>query len=660
MTKCLALTPAKLRDSLQFLSGYRLSRILQQKLVAQLGYRRVFQSVRPNLERANCYDRYVQMQNIDSIREALTAQGRHSNHYIYADSVFLERALAFVKKYGDDKKESKFLDLYYSIGFQYDIQGNMDKLKYWMERVINQSDTVHPSSVLCAAELECGILGVVQNDNERAIVHYTKAMTYYNMRHDTSHVSLAYSNIAGSFLNLYAYKSYQENQTKALMLAKELKDTFRYLSYATIHNYSKLIFQKDTSDFIATATNLHAMFKEFKGNMPMLTIYMGFLMTDSYIFQGNTDSATFFINRVKVVNDSIHLVERNEDIATTEIRLNYAKYHRLTDEKTAQQLAQKYAKDTINSASLLSAIDLYQLLNKNAIAKKDYKAALDYKNAENDIKDFFYQKTNDGKVFELEKKYQTAQKEAQIRIKDQDLKEQKTLIALLIASLGAILLGLTVFSLWQRQKRAQRETANQVQFTQQLFQNTEDERGRIARDLHDGVSHELMTLKRSLAEQTTVSSAQKIDTIINDIRQISRNLHPVLLESIGLKISLESLCDQFGQNEELFVSHDIDYHKTLSPNAELQLFRIVQEALNNVEKYAQAEAANVHIFSENKTLKIEIKDNGKGFDVEKALNGSKAFGLHSVLQRSKAINGDATIQSSDKGTVIKILVPEAV
>ena len=86
------------------------------------------------------------------------------------------------------------------------------------------------------------------------------------------------------------------------------------------------------------------------------------------------------------------------------------------------------------------------------------------------------------------------------------------------------------------------------------------------------------------------------------------------------------------------------------------MFRIVQEGLTNALKYSKAEAVRVQLEQSGNTLHLEIQDNGKGFDVEKALEGGKAFGLHSIIQRAKAIGGKAEIRSGDSGTTISVVI----
>jgi signal transduction histidine kinase len=258
------------------------------------------------------------------------------------------------------------------------------------------------------------------------------------------------------------------------------------------------------------------------------------------------------------------------------------------------------------------------------------------------------------RIKELDKKYQTKQKELQIELQSSQLSQKNIQISLLLMALILILMLIGIYLWYLRQRQIQKEAHIQTQFTQQLLENIEEERGRIAIDLHDSVSHELLSLKRNFAE--TPDASGKIDGIIDDIRQISRNLHPVMLDKIGLQLSLETLCDQLMQSENIFVAQDIQYHNSLSKSAELQLFRIAQEALTNAHKYAGAEAVQVQLNDKNGQLSLQIRDNGRGFDVDKALSSGKAFGLHSIIQRSKAIGGQANILSSGQGTVIKVRI----
>ena len=246
-------------------------------------------------------------------------------------------------------------------------------------------------------------------------------------------------------------------------------------------------------------------------------------------------------------------------------------------------------------------------------------------------------------------------------VQQQSLDKKNIFIGLLWAVLLAVVLMALSGILWLQQKRTKKDIQAQKQFTQQLFANTEEERSRIARDLHDGINHELLALKRDFLLQSDRSQVTgKIDRVINEIRTISRNLHPVMLESIGLKISLETLCEQLMRSGNLFLSYDFNYHSSLSKYTELQIFRIVQESLTNTLKYAQANAGKITLSEQAGILFLTIKDNGKGFDVGKVMQSGKAFGLNSIIQRSLSIGGTASIHSSASGTVVQVKIPVSI
>jgi signal transduction histidine kinase len=196
---------------------------------------------------------------------------------------------------------------------------------------------------------------------------------------------------------------------------------------------------------------------------------------------------------------------------------------------------------------------------------------------------------------------------------------------------------------------------SQEDFTKQLFQNTEEERQRIAQNLHDGVGQDLVLLKKSIIPRSTIIDS-KVNEILNHIRSISRDLHPVVLDKIGLKHTIEQHAEKLMENEQLLVSTDISYDKQLSPSSELHLYRIIQEALNNTIKHANAQAAKVSITPFEKFLEVKIIDNGSGFDLQQMLQSKNSFGLHSILERSKLLGTVAKITSTSTGTIIEMRI----
>jgi two-component system, NarL family, sensor kinase len=285
--------------------------------------------------------------------------------------------------------------------------------------------------------------------------------------------------------------------------------------------------------------------------------------------------------------------------------------------------------------------------------KNDYKSALNYEEQRQIIRDSIGYIATREKIAELETIYQTQKNKQQIVLQKTTIQNNYNTIALLIVGLIVVLVSAFAFSLKRKQEKLKLERENAKQFTKQLLEKTEEERKRIASDLHDSVSHELLSLKNSFDQKTNITN-NKIDAIINDIRIISRNLHPIMFDKIGLKASVEQLVERTQSVNDFLVTADIDYTNSLSVSDELQLYRIIQESLSNIIKYANAVAAKISISEQNNNLFVEIKDNGNGFNVTEKLNGKNAFGLYNIIERSRAIGGEAKINSDKNGTVITI------
>ncbi len=153
---------------------------------------------------------------------------------------------------------------------------------------------------------------------------------------------------------------------------------------------------------------------------------------------------------------------------------------------------------------------------------------------------------------------------------------------------------------------------------------------------------------------------EKIDNILAELREISRNLFPVMFQEIGLKICVEQLATSIHQTDQFYVGTEITYIQgTLNPKDELNLYRIIQEALSNIRKYANAQSAKILLLQNEHSVELSILDNGQGFNVDEALKSGKAFGLISMIQRGKFLNAQVTISSNENGTKVNLVIPLA-
>ena len=214
------------------------------------------------------------------------------------------------------------------------------------------------------------------------------------------------------------------------------------------------------------------------------------------------------------------------------------------------------------------------------------------------------------------------------------------------------------------------------EYVASVTDSQEEERKRIARDLHDGTIQNLIAIgqrielaREMLGEQTIEESkAQLTETramvtdAIAGIRQFSRDLRPLALEDLGLLPALQYLVGRLEQAESLAAVLKVEGEPVgLTPDMEVAIFRITQEVLNNIRKHAQAAHVWVTVrFLPRQTL-LEIRDDGVGFTVPEnttdlARKGS--FGLLGLQERANLFGGDISIQSAlGQGTIVRVILP---
>ena len=205
---------------------------------------------------------------------------------------------------------------------------------------------------------------------------------------------------------------------------------------------------------------------------------------------------------------------------------------------------------------------------------------------------------------------------------------------------------------------------------ERLMKAQEQERIRIAGELHDGVMQEMMamtmmlgTAKRRIEEaspaRATIEKVQeKMIRTGKDIRQLSHDLHPPLLQQAGLPKAVLSYCEQFTTTTGIPVSCDCDESaRDLSRGAALALFRIVQEALGNAAKHGAPTHITVRLFRSNGTVSLVVSDDGRGFDPA-ALASSGGLGLVMMRERAAQLSGTFEFHSTPgRGTTIQVVMP---
>jgi len=224
----------------------------------------------------------------------------------------------------------------------------------------------------------------------------------------------------------------------------------------------------------------------------------------------------------------------------------------------------------------------------------------------------------------------------------------------------------------------QREMQTREQYTHQLLQSQDDERKRIAMELHDAVGQELLIIKnlsslciKSLDNPGRLETSSEYikeisstsSSVIESVRTLSKNLHPYQLENLGISESLEVVIQRLESTSSIQFKYSI--HKIdglFSREQELHIYRILQELLNNIIKHADASYAEIILTKNDDGIILSVKDDGKGFAAAENANykngSGKGFGLSGIHERVNILRGSIAIDSEiNRGTSIQIKIP---
>lgn len=220
---------------------------------------------------------------------------------------------------------------------------------------------------------------------------------------------------------------------------------------------------------------------------------------------------------------------------------------------------------------------------------------------------------------------------------------------------------------FRRVTALKKKNFQQQEFSRQLIGSQEQERKRIAAELHDSIGQDLLIIKNKLLAETDDGTAKTQPANLNDIieyvtkslknvREISRNLRPIQLDQLGLTTALESVLETVADSSHITFTMHLDIiDGLLSKENEINLFRIVQECLNNILKHSHATAVHVDVRKTPGVVTMTIKDNGAGIP---AGGGKRGFGMSSMQERARILGGALEVVSQDgKGTSVVLTIP---
>lgn len=241
------------------------------------------------------------------------------------------------------------------------------------------------------------------------------------------------------------------------------------------------------------------------------------------------------------------------------------------------------------------------------------------------------------------------------------------ILAITVAALLLVFMSGLVINIRERRLA----DAKLKELTQRVFDAQEEERGRVARELHDGISQILVGVRYALdsarrrfasgddrAKETLDKGIDHLSGAIQEVRRISRDLRPGVLDDLGLGPALKALTDDFATRTGIKTEfHTVVFRNRLDHNAKNALYRIAQEALTNIERHANASTVTIDVRGHKRGATLRIADDGTGIPHDKNNSARSGLGLRNMQERVEQLDGTLRIFSSRSGTIIVAEVP---
>lgn len=399
-------------------------------------------------------------------------------------------------------------------------------------------------------------------------------------------------------------------------------------------------------------------------------------------------SKGYFNNAIKSIDKGM-ILAKSLNQSTLLQMLTFRKYDiylQLEEYKKARDLLVKLLKEGNLSAEVNNRKMFYTQLasvnEKMGNLKEAYQWQTQYSKLSDSINDSKLKE----KINELEVQFQNAENQKKITALETDKKEadlaarnNRLFSSLLGAStLFFLSIALLAFAFYRNQKKLseQKEINHQQQLkdlhqqqllstTEAMLEGEERERRRVARDLHDGLGGMLAGIKIKLSGEMSHGDKNpnpveihkiigQLDNAVTELRRIARNMMPETLLRFGLETALKDLCESL-ESQNISISYEsFNLDTEMEISTQVIIYRIIQEALSNAIRHANAQNIMVQCSQNGKTFFITVEDDGYGFD-KNILNQKKGIGITNIENRAKYLNGTVEIHSAPhEGTTINI------
>ena len=594
------------------------------------------------------------------------------------------------------KKQTAYyggLIAFYTASVYFDNDPNKAKELYMeAERLLQKVDKAQK---LKAARYRARIWGsygaLLQREdkaNQYVDILLDKVIPLAEQTEDVTLIGNNYQNVAMNLMNLQEYAKAAQYYSKALSLLRGREDASEEKLTVYVNAARNALYAKDydQSKMMLDTAYLIANLIPNSTYVPMYHTVAGSYYADTKNFEKAHQHLSEGLVTAKKLN--------NDELISTILYDQFKAYQQNRQYIKAKGKLLEVFPYIEKTSSLANRQMVYYHLAKTTVTLNQYAEAVKWYEAYKVVTDSLSTNKNRAQILELERKYQTTEKEKELlKIKSQHQEQsfalQKTRsISIISASLCMLLfvLGFTLYRTQQNKKRLlvqkelllQEELKNhrqesKINLYNAMLQGEERERGRLARDLHDGLGGMLASVKMKLSAVTDKMGLQEVDAVaigdllsiinqldssVNELRKVSHNLMPDSLLYRGLEDALKDLCKSMAQSNIAIDFQSASLKRDYSHPFLMSVYRIVQELLTNALKHSEADQIWVQCSEEDDILYLSVEDNGKGFRKGNENVNVTGMGLSNIRNRIALLNGHLEIDTyPEKGSSFLVQLP---
>jgi signal transduction histidine kinase len=507
---------------------------------------------------------------------------------------------------------------------------------------------------------------------DSAAAYYLKALDITEKTNNQSYLSTILNNLGDVYFADHQYETAREYYSRSLEMNLNSGNkqilALNYVNLGRLAREEKKFTEAD--DFYLKGLDI---FIELDDQVGIANVYNN--LGDSYFLQEKFDNALpYFQKALKIYRETDYL----KGIISSLLNISavYTEQGKIEKARKLQDSCIVMAQSARKSELLLL---VYQNIADNLKEDGDFEKAYDYRMKYQELYDSLFNIEKSKAINALLLKYEKGKDQARIlELEKENLQRTYQRNAYMFTGLGIVVLALFLFAYFRQkarhekivteQKIRQLEEEKKLMAAKLLVEGQEEERKRIATELHDGLGVLLSATRmqfstimdKSPENRNLIEKASRmLEQASGDVRKISHNMMPGLLTKLGFYEAAEDLFEQIDENMDLNASCTIsgDQENRLPENKEIMLYRILQEWTNNTLKHAEAKNITLQITILQETLEMIYTDDGKGFDYT-GKSDTDSLGLKSVQSRVDFLNGKLTADSQPgKGIRYTLQIP---